>query len=199
MTLQAKERLLRASRFAQADDGRRASRSEPRGKEVALQRMVSQPWDRDDFAGGLATAKILRRAFAHVGERGPGGIAARQGNNGGLVIVDGTKPVASRGDVVSAAERGIAALLVAIGNCLPFTVPGVVVSDPDPARAEQTFGNSRATVLSCRQKLRQLNRQVLMFRPVGPARRISLDIHAKDGHHPQILQSKLLNRTVQAA
>ena len=70
-----------------------------------------------------------------------------EGVRGGLIVVDGTKPVALRGQDIAADEGGITALMADIGRRFPFAVPVILILRVDPTCREQAFGNGRAAFL----------------------------------------------------
>jgi hypothetical protein len=97
-------------------------------------------------------------AFAHACDRGLMILVRKvQRRYRGLVVVDGTKPVASRRQQIAPAARVIAALMTRVGGLLSLAVPGMIVGEIDAACGGETLGNGRPAFLRRANEPRELD------------------------------------------
>src|SRR4051812_17852581 len=65
-----------------------------------------------------------------------------------VIVIDGAKPVALRGQRTTALERSVAALTAEISDPDPLPIPGSgAIPRVDPACGKEAFGNHRAAFL----------------------------------------------------
>src|SRR5215212_11219520 len=94
--------------------------------------------------------EVTAGAGAHCRPRPlPSIVRAIQREDGRVIVVGPTQPVALRGQEVPARESPVTALDACIGGFFPFPKPGFLVMRIDAACGQEAFGNGRTRFLSC--------------------------------------------------
>jgi len=182
MRVPGEQFFLAAAGLADTDHDRRLAAAAGRRQEIALQGVMVEPGNLNHAAFRRQLIEIVAGAALHPRHHQLTAlVAAIQMLRCGLIIADGTQPIALRGPAVATVQRAVAALMAGIGGLLPFKIPAVLVAWIDPARGAQAFGHRGAAILSRRQQPNQVVRQILVIRPIPPRPRFATSLCAACG------------------